>query len=225
MALRSADDTSIRRLVATRVPVRRETDVNPRKTPRQRRSEETAAVILEAAARVLARDGAAGFTTNRVAERAGVSVGSVYQYFPNKQALLYALHAKEIAATTTELAGILTDASRSSRERLHAAIRRFLETESDEAAMRSALEEAGVRVEASPAISEARTKIAAVIGGFLSTTAARPPENVEFEAHAALTIVASVAANVTKQVLAPEDLERWSSVLGDMIAERFGLER
>jgi AcrR family transcriptional regulator len=66
-------------------------DIQPRKSPRQSRSIATVAVILEAATRVLARESLEGFNTNRVAEVAGVSVGSVYQYFPNKAALVTAL--------------------------------------------------------------------------------------------------------------------------------------
>ena len=53
--------------------------------------------ILAAAARVLARESLAGFNTNRVAEVAGVSVGSLYQYFPNKAALVAALIEREQA--------------------------------------------------------------------------------------------------------------------------------
>ena len=67
----------------------------PRKTPVQARSQATVDTILDAAARVLVRDGYGAFTTNRVAARAGVSVGSLYQYFPNKEALLAKLKARK----------------------------------------------------------------------------------------------------------------------------------
>lgn len=67
---------------------RRKTLVVLRKKPEQDRSRATVAVILEAATRVLVRDGYGAFTTNRVAEKAGVSIGSLYQYFPNKESLL-----------------------------------------------------------------------------------------------------------------------------------------
>jgi AcrR family transcriptional regulator len=69
----------------------RSRDLRPRKAPRQTRSQSTVDTLLAAAARVLERESLAGFNTNRVAEVAGVSVGSLYQYFPNKAALIAAL--------------------------------------------------------------------------------------------------------------------------------------
>ena len=77
-------------------------DLRQRKSPRQARSADTVETILAAAARVLERESLAGFNTNRVAEVAGVSVGSLYQYFPNKSALVAALidrHESTIAAS------------------------------------------------------------------------------------------------------------------------------
>ena len=62
-----------------------------RKTPRQARSRHTRDVILEAAARIITQDGLHRLTTNRAAERAGVSIGSLYQYFPGKEAILATL--------------------------------------------------------------------------------------------------------------------------------------
>ena len=75
--------------------------LKPRKTPRQARSTATVEAIFDATIQVLLVDGANLLTTTRVAERAGVSVGTVYQYFPHKQALLHAIlkrHLERIAA-------------------------------------------------------------------------------------------------------------------------------
>jgi AcrR family transcriptional regulator len=69
----------------------RKRTLEARKAPRQARSKETVNVILEASARILEADGLHGFNTNAVAAKAGVSVGSLYQYFPNKDAILLAL--------------------------------------------------------------------------------------------------------------------------------------
>lgn len=76
----------------------RKSALQPRKAPVQDRSRETVAAIIEAAARILTEEGAAGFNTNRVARKAGVSVGSLYQYFPNKQALVRSLLGQRIRA-------------------------------------------------------------------------------------------------------------------------------
>lgn len=66
-----------------------------RKAAKQARSLETVRVIVEAAARILEQHGRDGFSTNAVAERAGVSIGSLYQYFPRKEALIGALIVRE----------------------------------------------------------------------------------------------------------------------------------
>lgn len=71
--------------------VARPTRLQPRKIPRQSRSQATVGAIVEAAARILRADGYERTSVNRVAEVAGVSVGSLYQYFPTKQALVGAV--------------------------------------------------------------------------------------------------------------------------------------
>ena len=116
--------------------------ISARKQPRQARSTRLVGDILEGAARVLVRDGAHRFTTARVAEAAGISVGSLYQYFPNKEAILFRLQADEWRQTLSQLRRILGDPAVAPLERLQAAVRMFFRSECDEAAFRSALEEA-----------------------------------------------------------------------------------
>lgn len=73
------------------MPRRAPTSLKPRKTPVQARSTATIEAVHEAAIQVLLASGATQLTTTRVAERAGVSVGTLYQYYPNKQSLLFAV--------------------------------------------------------------------------------------------------------------------------------------
>jgi AcrR family transcriptional regulator len=76
--------------------------LTPRKRPRQARATVTVGAIFEATIQVLLTDGPHRLTTTRVAARAGVSVGTMYQYFPHKQALFYALNERyldDLAAT------------------------------------------------------------------------------------------------------------------------------
>jgi AcrR family transcriptional regulator len=64
---------------------------SPRRLPSQSRAEDTVAVLLDATERVLGQQGLAGTTTNKIAERAGVSIGTLYHYFPTKEALVEAV--------------------------------------------------------------------------------------------------------------------------------------
>lgn len=85
---------------------RRADALRPRKQPRQARSRDTVKAILHAAAQVLVKQGYAATTTNHIAARAGVSIGSLYEYFPSKDAILVALtdaHIGEGEAILAEL--------------------------------------------------------------------------------------------------------------------------
>ena len=100
-----------------------DTVINARKRPIQARSAETVRVIVEAAARILETDGLEGYTTNAVARRAGVSVGSPYQYFPGKDALTAALIERETALLLGDIAAIATaDAGEALRQLIGACV-------------------------------------------------------------------------------------------------------
>lgn len=83
--------------------------LGPRKTPRQARARETQRRFLDAAARVFARHGYSAGTTNRIADEAGASVGSLYQYFPNKDAILVALVRRHVAEGSALVTAALAD--------------------------------------------------------------------------------------------------------------------
>ncbi len=98
----------------------RKISLKPRKLPGQRRATATVETIIEAAARILETEGLAGYNTNAVAARAGVSIGSLYQYFPNRDAITRALIERERAMLVTDLE------SAASGEEGRAALRRLL---------------------------------------------------------------------------------------------------
>jgi len=79
--------------------------LEPRKSPRQARSAATVEAIRIATIQVLLAEGVARLTTTRVAERAGVSVGTMYQYFPHKEALLFALVSEKLEAVAVAMEG------------------------------------------------------------------------------------------------------------------------
>ncbi len=82
--------------------------IQPRKLPRQGRSVAAVEAIYEASARILEEDGLAGLNTNLVAERAGVSVGSLYQYFPSKEAILAGLLRRKRAELLNRVRAVAT---------------------------------------------------------------------------------------------------------------------
>jgi len=141
--------------------------ISSRKKPQQARSNDLVAAILEAALQVLAREGAQRFTTTRVAERAGVSVGSIYQYFPNKAAILFRLQTDEWRQTTSMLTAMLEDPRHPPLERLRRLVHAFVKSECDEAEMRVALDDAAPLYRDAPEAQEARKASAGTLAKFM----------------------------------------------------------
>jgi len=135
---------------------RRGPSISSRKQPQQARSAELVATILEAAVQVLSKEGAQRFTTARVAEKAGVSIGSLYQYFPNKAAILFRLQSDEWRQTSELLRGILENAEQPPLMRLRTLVHAFIRSECEEAAMRVALNDAVPLYRDAPEAREAK---------------------------------------------------------------------
>ena len=146
---------------------RRRPQIATRKQPQQARSTELVAAILQAAVQVLATEGAARFTTARVAEKAGVSVGSVYQYFPNKASILFQLQVDEWQATTAMLRTILEDVRKPPLDRLRALVHAFIRSECDEARMRVALNDAAPLYRDAPEAQQAHAAADRTIALFM----------------------------------------------------------
>lgn len=90
------------------MPAARQASDSKRRTPQRGRALETVEVIFEATARILQADGLAGLNTNRIAEVAGVSVGAIYGYFPNKDAILLAMALRELDLVRDRVLAALT---------------------------------------------------------------------------------------------------------------------
>ncbi|WP_293458298.1 TetR family transcriptional regulator [Phenylobacterium sp.] len=125
------------------------------------------ATILDAAVQVLAKDGAQRFTTARVAERAGVSVGSLYQYFPNKAAILFRLQSDEWRQTTGLMTAILADSGKPPERRLRDLVHAFIRSECEEAQMRVALSDAAPLYRDAPEAHEAHAASHGAVEAFL----------------------------------------------------------
>lgn len=100
-----------------------DTAAHARRSPRQGRSKATVDAILEAATRIL--EAGDSFTTNHTAERAGVSVGTLYQYFPDKAAILRALGARERALMAEATRAAIADGVEPARAAIRAQLAAF----------------------------------------------------------------------------------------------------
>lgn len=94
-----------------------------RKSPRQARARQTVETLLDTTAQILVEEGSEKLTTNRLAEKAGYSIGTVYQYFPNRQAIVLALIERQRAKVGRQVQAVLT---RSAGQPLEQRIRAIL---------------------------------------------------------------------------------------------------
>jgi AcrR family transcriptional regulator len=199
------------------MPRRPSPALSPRKTPKQARSSRLVEAILQAAIRVLERDGAAAFTTIRVAERAGVSVGSLYQYFPNKESILFRLQEDEWAATGQLLDGIFNDTRLDPAERLRAAMRAFFRTECDEAPLRRALGDAAPLYRDWPQARERRERGLPMLAALIDAAApGLTPRRRAFAVDFYVTAMTAIGKQVSEEERTPAEVDAWATATADM---------
>ncbi|MBS0548897.1 MAG: TetR family transcriptional regulator [Proteobacteria bacterium] len=191
--------------------------LSTRKQPRQQRSSRLVADILEAAMQVLAREGARRFTTARVAERAGISVGSLYQYFPNKESILFRLQADEWRQTTALLHGLLDDTKRAPPDRLRAMVKAFFRSECEEAALRVALGDAAPLYRDAPETLVHRNAGKRRVVAFLQEAAPRAPRQQRTRAaEIILMSMEAIGRTVSEQGRPIAEVDRLAAATADM---------
>lgn len=145
--------------------------LDPRKQPVQDRSKATVDVILLAAAQVFEDYGYSAGTTNRIAARAGVSIGTLYQYFPSKEAIAVALLERHIADTDHRLhewVGHMVVEQHGLCEALHDYVTDMLEMHSGQPRLQHILlEETPLPVRVHEALIEAERHAAKTVAGLL----------------------------------------------------------
>jgi len=193
-------------MAARRFPV-----ISARKAPRQARSVRLVEDTLEAAIRVLAREGARRFTT-------GVSVGSLYQYFPNKEAILFRLQTDEWRRTAALLDGILADVSRGPMQRLRDTVLAFFRSEWDEAALRLALADAAPAYRAAPEVLEHRGSGKRRTLRFMAELLPDVvPQRRKFAGEVIMTVMSSLGKSVSEQARSQVVVESWAHVVAEML--------
>ncbi|MDZ7881533.1 MAG: TetR/AcrR family transcriptional regulator [Mycobacterium sp.] len=175
-----------------------------RKQPRQQRSAQTRRDILDAAARIFGEYGYAAGTTNRIAAAAGVSIGSLYQYFPNKDAILAALSDAHIDAGTTLLAERLHDGLPEALEDLvRLFVRAAIDNHREDPALHRVLFEEAPRSAA--LLARLRDTEARGVAGVTELLRRHPEVRVADAEFAARLTIATVESLVHRLIVAPVD--------------------
>ncbi|ALN93670.1 TetR family transcriptional regulator [Lysobacter gummosus] len=191
--------------------------ISSRKQPKQARSNQLVAAILQAAAQVLAVEGAQRFTTARVAERAGVSVGSLYQYFPNKAAILFRLQSDEWQQTTDLLGLILKDVGKPPQERLRALVHAFLRSECEEAQMRVALNDAAPLYRDAPETKKARARGERTLQAFMREILPNTPTAARMRAGDLIgTTLSTVGKQFSETPRTAPEIKAYAQAMSDM---------
>lgn len=179
--------------------------------------------LIEAATRVLERHGPAAFTTNRVAEAAGVSIGSVYQYFPNKAALLIALHEREAERAWQELAELLKGTQTPPRARFEQLISAFFQIQGEAQAQHDALSDAQASPSSTLAFLAFEQQVVAALAEFFRAATGKAADECEFLAAFTFTVVTSIGERLASRSTPPDAMRRVGTLTAHMLATELGL--
>lgn len=194
------------------MPQRPQVVLEPRKSPVQARSTASVEAILEATIQVLLQVGKERLTTTRVASRAGVSVGTLYQYFPNKSSLLQAVlkrHLTEVG-DAVELA-CKEQKGRTLREMATALITAFLQAKMRNAKTSVALYSVSSDVDAAKIVQQMGIRFNKAIAGMLLTSS----EPLTTDPQLVASMLQSVMVGVSRRMLESEAPEKQFEILRD----------
>jgi AcrR family transcriptional regulator len=183
-----------------------------RRSPKQARAMETVEIIFEATTRILQREGLGALNTNFIAERAGISIGTLYQYFPNKEAILLAMARRELERSGKAVLKAISDASAGlGRDLTRHAIRAIIATYAQQRKVRQILLDTLVAQGFGAELDENLRKVVQVISGqterFLPGRKEPLPPTTLFVITRAVTGVLRAAAQEQPAMLGAKELE------------------
>ena len=202
--------------------MRRNIDITLKKHAKQKRSIATVGALVEAAAYILRHDGPGGFTANKVAEKAGVNIASFYQYFPNKEALLFHITQLTWEKQLAKLSPILSQNGAAPASKLRDFIREFFIVEAAEADLRQALRVASIDLKDTKEFQELMSKGVELTKGFIEDEiAADDVEDLDFKVKFIVLLVTSFAERTTDERTSDTDLIRQADLLSDILINYF----
>jgi AcrR family transcriptional regulator len=193
-----------------------------KKQARQQRSLATVAAIVEAATYILRDEGPVRFTANKVAERAGVNIASFYQYFQNKEALLFHIAQITWERQLEKLSPILTGGKADPAGSLRRLMRGFFLIEAAEADLRQALSVASINLRDTREFQAMTAKAAKLTRAFFRD-ALRGPHAVDLDFNVRFIglLMTSFAERATDERTSKATLLRQADLLSDMLIAHF----
>lgn len=171
-----------------------------RKTPVQARSTASVEAILEATVQVLLEIGKERLTTTRVAHRAGVSVGTLYQYFPDKQALLASCLKRHLSGVAEAVEAVCERERGVSLARMgEELVRAFLDAKLRSVETSAAMYAVSEDMDAAKIVQDATGRVNRAIAGMLKTA----PEGLTVDCELAAMMLRSALAGVSRRMLEP----------------------
>ena len=193
------------------------TPLKPRKTPTQNRSRVTVDAIFEATIQVLLKGGMQGLTTTRVAERAGVSVGTMYQYFPNKQALVYALNERYLDALAARIEAICDAQSGAPLEQMiDALIDTYWTAKTERADVTRALYRSVVELDNAAVVHHFAARVDRATEAMLASASDAAFADMKRTNLTLAAVIYGTVRNVFERELSPQDAALLRAELGQM---------
>ncbi|QXZ77514.1 TetR/AcrR family transcriptional regulator [Rhizobium sp. L51/94] len=184
----------------------RPSHLNPRKMPRQARATVTLDVMFEATIQVLVSDGPHRLTTTRVAQRAGVSVGTLYQYFPHKQALFYALNERYLDALAAKIeAACLVQHGAAIKRMVEALVTTYWHAKTERPEVTRALYRSVVEIDNEALIAAFATRVDAATAAMLGTASDATFAELSTVNLTLLATVFGTVRNVFERNLPPDE--------------------
>jgi AcrR family transcriptional regulator len=183
--------------------------LSPRKKPRQARAAFTLDAIFEATIQLLVSHGMHRITTTKVAERAGVSVGTLYQYFPHKEALVYALNQRYLERLATRIEGTCrTRQGRPIGEMVEALIDTYWRAKTERPDVTRALYRSVAELDNQPLIDDFARRVDAATAAMLTTASDATFTDLKVVNLTLLTVIFGTVRNAFERNLRPADSRR-----------------
>jgi AcrR family transcriptional regulator len=198
------------------------TQIKPNKNAIQERAKMTVDAILQATTYILKRQGHEGLTTNKIAEKAGVNIASLYQYFPNKESILFSLHKSEWESTWDKLKSLIANEDIGPKPKLQLLITSFLRSEHEEVELRLALRQSAIAFQSTSEYKRHRELVFKTLLEFFRQFAQRRSEReLVFLTHIVINLITGFCEKDSEETLTPIDIDEKALLISLVVEHLF----